>query len=89
MRTRAVIACASMRSTLHRRSVTSATSRLAWGLMRWYVQVLRNLPTHTPPVYRAARLVGRMWLVLIDLSPYATVVSSPMNSEPFSCLSPG
>jgi len=24
-------------------------------VMRWYVQVFRNLPTHRPPVYRAAR----------------------------------
>ena len=25
----------------------------------WYVQVFKNLPTHSPPVKRAAPLVGR------------------------------
>jgi hypothetical protein len=46
------------------------------------VTALRNFPTHRPPVYRAARRVGRMWFVPIDLSENATVACVPRNSVP-------
>jgi AbrB family looped-hinge helix DNA binding protein len=49
-RTLAVRAWASMFSAMHWRSVTRPTFTLATGVIRWYVQVLRNLPTQTPPV---------------------------------------
>src|ERR1019366_4709892 len=49
-RTSAVIAWASMRSTLHWREVTRPTSTEAAGDMCWNVTVFRNFPTHTPPV---------------------------------------
>ena len=62
-------ACPSMPSTRDTRAATWPMSRLASRVICSKVSVFRNFPTHNPPVYRAARLVGRMWFGPADLSP--------------------
>ena len=58
-----------MPSAREMRALAAPTSRLASRVMRCQVTVLRNLPTESPPVYRAAPFVGRMWFVPEALSP--------------------
>ena len=48
----------------------------------WYVHVLRNFPTQSPPVYLAAFNVGKVWFVPMTLSPYETLVRGPRKRAP-------
>ncbi|MNL41008.1 hypothetical protein D3C87_1633930 [compost metagenome] len=64
------------------RSAGGATAATPRGSSHWCVQIFKNDPTHNPPVYRPARIVGRVWFVPQHLSEYTTLASVPMNSEP-------
>ena len=52
----------------HRRLQYSPMVTLDSALVtRWWVTVLMNFPTQSPPVYRAAPCVGSVWFVVQQL----------------------
>jgi len=71
----------SMPSLREMRAQAGAITRLASRVMRCQVTVLRTCQREAARIARRC-LGGRMWLGPDILSPKATVVSSPRNSEP-------